>query len=81
MSGWRRLTRRVLPLSLILTLVACQATTRTSETEAAAEAGSSGPPAVCRVWLPIRYSRHDTAETERQAIGSNAARLGYGCPP
>ncbi len=60
-------------------LTACQATTKTAETEAAAEAG--GPPDVCRVWLPIRYSRSDTPETQRQAIGENAARVGYGCPP
>jgi hypothetical protein len=66
-------------LSVISMLAACQATTRTSEIEAAAEAG--GAPAVCRVWLPIRYSRSDTPETQRQVIGENAARIGYGCAP
>lgn len=34
---------------------------------------------VCRVWLPIRWSRNDTAPTIRQVKAGNAARKAWGC--
>ncbi len=51
------------------------------EAEAVAEGEAAGRSAVCRAWLAITYSRQDTAETQRQIRGNNAARAGYGCPP
>lgn len=88
MNGWRRLKRLVPLLSAISiaisSLAACATTipifATDREAEAAAESGT-GPPAACRAWRAITYSRHDTAETQRQIRGNNAARAGYGCPP
>ncbi len=80
MTGWRKQTRLAVVLSAISMLAACQTTTQISATEAEAAAEAEATPAVCRAWLAIRYSRHDTPETQRQVIASNAARRAYGCP-
>lgn len=61
-------------LSAILTSTAC-VSIPTSATEATAD-----PLAVCKEWRAITYSRNDTPETQRQIVGNNAARGGWGCP-
>lgn len=58
MQGWKKLA----PLALLLPLAACATTTRTVVTDTS-----------CKSFVPIRYSRHDTAATIQQAIEHNAA--------
>ncbi len=62
-----RLPVLVLMLSGTSILTACQTTTPTGGTE------------VCREWRVWRYSSQDTVETQKQAVGNNAARADYGC--
>lgn len=65
---------RLLPLGIVLLLMACQSTTRTSEIERAYRAD------ICkRAWLGVTTSRHDvlTDQTKLEIEQDTAARKAF----
>ena len=89
MNVWRR-PKRLAPLLSAISiaisiLTGCATTTHIfateQEAEVVAQGEAAGRSAVCRAWRAITYSRQDTAKTQREIRGNNAARAGYGCPP
>lgn len=69
----------LMPLSLLamtFCLAACNLPTATLT-----DATNGSVAAVCRAWPVVTYSSKDTAQTQKEARASNAARTAWGCSP